>query len=113
MKTLFIYAGCPVFLKERKEQSSILKFAFDDKYLEFEIDDDSGEINENSIDTNMNKAQIHFNLNQIRDMYLDEDKKYIWKNEKGNVYLLDCGSGFASGRLACMCIETGERFYSR
>ncbi len=45
--------------------------------------------------------------------YLDGDKNSIWKNEKGNVYLLDCGSGFASGRLACMCIETGERFYSK
>lgn len=76
MKTLFIYAGCPVFLKERKEQSSILKFAFDDKYLEFEIDDDSGEINENSIDTNMNKAQIHFNLNQIRAMYMERSFTY-------------------------------------
>lgn len=44
--------------------------------------------------------------------YLDEDKKSIWKNEKGNVSLFDCSSGFASGRLVCMCIETGERFCS-
>lgn len=44
--------------------------------------------------------------------YLDGYKKSIWKNEKGNVYLLDCGCGFGSGKLACMCIETGERFYS-
>ena len=45
-------------------------------------------------------------------MYLDEYKHSIWKNEKQNVYLLDCGSGFKSGRLACLCIETGERYYS-
>ena len=44
--------------------------------------------------------------------YLDDYKKSIWKNEKENVFLMDCGCGFGSGRLACMCIETGERFYS-
>ena len=44
--------------------------------------------------------------------YLDEYKNSIWRNEKENVYLLDCGSGFKSGRLACLCIETGERYYS-
>lgn len=45
--------------------------------------------------------------------YLDEHMKSIWVNKKKNVYLLDCGSGFPDGRLACMCLETGERFYSR
>ena len=43
---------------------------------------------------------------------LDKMPCSIWKNDKSNVYLMDCGSGFESGRLACMCIETGERFYS-
>lgn len=38
--------------------------------------------------------------------------KELKLNEKGNVYLLDCGSGFKGGRLACMCLETGQRFYS-
>lgn len=47
-----------------------------------------------------------------RSMYLDEYRKSIWRNKKGNVYLLDCGCGFGSGRLACMCLETGERYYS-
>lgn len=47
-----------------------------------------------------------------RTMYLDEYRKSIWRNKKGNVYLLDCGCGFESGRLACMCLETGERYYS-
>ncbi|MGO5038605.1 metallophosphoesterase [Roseburia faecis] len=46
------------------------------------------------------------------NMYLDEYKKSIWRNEKRNVYLLDCGSGFKGGRLACMCLETSQRFYS-
>lgn len=46
------------------------------------------------------------------NVYLDEYKNSIWRNEKKNVYLLDCGSGFRSGRLACYCIETGERYYS-
>lgn len=47
-----------------------------------------------------------------KNMYLDEYKESIWRNEKENVFLMDCGCGFESGRLACMCIETGERFYS-
>lgn len=44
--------------------------------------------------------------------FLDENRCSIWTNSKRNVFLMDCGSGFRSGRLACMCIETGERFYS-
>lgn len=43
--------------------------------------------------------------------YLDEENKSVWHNEKGNVYMMDCGCGFAAGRLACMCLESGERFY--
>lgn len=35
----------------------------------------------------------------------------IWCNDRHNVYLLDCGCGFAGGRLACLCLETKERFY--
>lgn len=48
---------------------------------------------------------------RYNNMYLDEYKNSIWRNEKENVYLLDCGCGFKSGRLACICLETGERFY--
>lgn len=44
--------------------------------------------------------------------YLGRDRHSIWRNNKENVYLLDCGCGFASGKLACMCLETGECFYS-
>lgn len=43
--------------------------------------------------------------------YCDEEGTSIWRNEAGNVYMMDCGCGFACGRLACMCLETGERFY--
>ena len=44
--------------------------------------------------------------------YLDEYKNSVWRNEKENVYLLDCGCGFKSGRLACICLESGQRYYS-
>lgn len=47
-----------------------------------------------------------------RNLYMDEYQKSIWHNPKENVYLFDCGCGFGTGRLACMCIETGERYYS-
>lgn len=35
----------------------------------------------------------------------------IWKNASGNVYMCDCGCGFRSGRLGCLCLETKEEFY--
>lgn len=50
--------------------------------------------------------------NKERNLYMDEYQKSIWHNPKENVYLLDCVCGFGTGRLACMCIETGERYYS-
>ena len=43
--------------------------------------------------------------------YLDEAKTSIWVNDKENVYMMDCGCGYSAGRLACYCIETGERIY--
>lgn len=36
----------------------------------------------------------------------------IWRNSKGNVIICDCGSGFRSGRLGCICLETGEEIYA-
>ena len=36
---------------------------------------------------------------------------HIWKNALKNVYICDCGSGFRSGRLGCLCLETKEEFY--
>lgn len=44
--------------------------------------------------------------------YLDEESSSIWLNEQENVYMMDCGCGLSNGRLACICLETGERFYS-
>ena len=44
--------------------------------------------------------------------YLDEGSSSIWINGPENVYLMDCGCGLPNGRLACICLETGERFYA-
>lgn len=38
------------------------------------------------------------------------DQSYL-KNEKEKVYMIDCGCGFKSGRLGCLCLETKEEFY--
>ena len=43
--------------------------------------------------------------------YLDGSLGSVWRNERKNVYMMDCGCGFASGRLGCLRLETGERFY--
>lgn len=32
-------------------------------------------------------------------------------HEKEKVYMIDCGCGFKSGRLGCLCLETKEEFY--
>lgn len=44
--------------------------------------------------------------------YLDGGVTSVWKNKAGNLYLMDCGCGLPHGRLACMCLESGERFYA-
>lgn len=44
--------------------------------------------------------------------FLDEESNSIWLNNQGNVYMMDCGCGLPNGRLACICLETGERFYA-
>lgn len=45
--------------------------------------------------------------------FLDEKFNSIWINRNENVFLIDCGCGFTNGKLACLCLETGERFYSQ
>lgn len=35
----------------------------------------------------------------------------IWRNEKGNLIMCDCGCGFRNGKLGCLCLETKEEFY--
>ncbi|MCR5092926.1 MAG: metallophosphoesterase [Lachnospiraceae bacterium] len=47
-----------------------------------------------------------------RGRYLDEASASIWVNDQGSLYLMDCGCGLPGGRLACICLETGERFYA-
>lgn len=49
--------------------------------------------------------------NNPHGRYLDGNHS-IWVNDLGNVYMLDCGCGLSNGRLACICLETGERFYA-
>lgn len=43
--------------------------------------------------------------------YSDDTQPSIWRNDAKNLYMIDCGCGFSSGRLACVCLETGEEFY--
>lgn len=40
-----------------------------------------------------------------------EMDRQIWKNQKGNLYIIDCGCGYKDGRLGCLCLETKEEFY--
>lgn len=44
--------------------------------------------------------------------YPDGKGGSIWINEKDNVIMLDCGCGLPGGKLACICLDTGERFYA-
>lgn len=39
------------------------------------------------------------------------DNQRIWKNAIGNVYRCDCGCGYRSGKLGCLCLKTREEFY--
>lgn len=52
------------------------------------------------------------NIQLTKGQYMDANRNSIWRNEKKNVYMLDCGCGFGSGKLACICLETGKRFYA-
>ena len=33
------------------------------------------------------------------------------KNDKENVYMMDCGCGYADGRLACLCLDDMRSIY--
>ena len=39
------------------------------------------------------------------------DDGRIWKDKRGNLYMIDCGCGFRDGNLGCLCLETKEEFY--
>lgn len=43
--------------------------------------------------------------------HIDMGEHRIWKNSTENVYVCDCGCGFRSGRLGCLCLENKEEFY--
>ncbi|MBR6148969.1 MAG: metallophosphoesterase [Lachnospiraceae bacterium] len=35
----------------------------------------------------------------------------IWRNDKRNVIIIDCGCGFEDGMLGCLCLDTEEEYY--
>ena len=43
--------------------------------------------------------------------FMDDDLNSIWTNDRGNVYMMDCGCGYGDGRLSCICLENMERVY--
>ena len=51
-----------------------------------------------------------YQYNNPYGSYLDDKLNSIWVNEPENVYMVDCGCGLPNGRLACICLETRERF---
>ncbi len=53
-----------------------------------------------------------YQYNNPYGSYLDDKLNSIWVNEPENVYMVACGCGLPNGRLAGICLETGERFYS-
>ncbi len=57
-------------------------------------------------------TDVQYQINNPQGRYLDEETNSIWLNNQENVYMVDCGCGLAGGRLACICLETGERFYA-
>lgn len=53
-----------------------------------------------------------YQYNNPYGSYLDDKLNSIWVNEPENVYMVDCGCGLPNGRIACICLETRERFYA-
>ena len=42
--------------------------------------------------------------------YLDGSSS-IWRNDRKNLYMMDCGCGYADGKLACLCLEDMRSMY--
>lgn len=56
----------------------------------------------------------HHHTSTIRQWYGDEYRpkhNEIWVNPQKNVYMIDCGCGFSTGRLACLRLEDKKEFY--
>ena len=43
--------------------------------------------------------------------YSEQGQTSIWRNDNNNLILMDGGCGYKDGRLACLCLETGEEYY--
>lgn len=63
--------------------------------------------------TSLNKFYLHYGIADYTSVcgHTNTDDGRIWKNRKENLYMIDCGCGFNSGRLGCLCLETKEEFY--
>lgn len=51
-------------------------------------------------------------MKQYGGRFSVDDKPSIWRNDLENLIMIDCGCGFSSGRLACLCLETGQEYYA-
>ena len=63
--------------------------------------------------TFLSKFYLHYGIAGYTSAcgHTNTDDGRIWKNRKENLYMIDCGCGFNSGRLGCLCLETKEEFY--
>lgn len=63
--------------------------------------------------SSLNKFYLHYGIAGYTSIvgHTNTDDGHIWKNRKGNLYMIDCGCGFSGGRLGCLCLETKEEFY--
>ncbi len=43
--------------------------------------------------------------------FLGDASNSIWRNDKNNVYMMDCGCGYSGGRLSCMCLDDMRSIY--
>ena len=63
--------------------------------------------------SSLNKFYLHYGIAGYTSIvgHTNTEDGRIWKNRKGNLYMIDCGCGFSSGKLGCLCLETKEAFY--
>lgn len=98
---LFAHSMTSADRVEKSEDYYLMGTELDFKYLR------------NGIDGNTSVCG-HHPTSTIRKWYGDDNRpkqNEIWHNIKGNVYMIDCGCGFASGRLACLRLEDKVEYY--